>query len=227
MKKSLLQFHPLFHVFIKFKQKNMLKKEQTIQIPKYKFTNQGTILFITGVPLSGKSTIVPIINASIENCAVQSMDILRLIVQKIENSKIPKTKKSFTNYGSCDSYKLIGNGLYTPNNLIKGFNCYCKIVCSLLDSIIPKLEVRGVQNIIFEGIQLTPKIIAPYLKSKKNKLIIITTNKQKIIYNRKKLFGNNKKLHECYSGEKLMLLQNEILSQVHILQKNHILLLKI
>jgi 2-phosphoglycerate kinase len=189
-----------------------LNQPELIQGPEYRFTKQGTLIFVTGVPLSGKSTITPIITSSIENCTLQPMDIIRLVAQEIESYK-PKDKRNpFVNYGSCDSYIAIGDGSYSPQSLIAGFNAYSEIVCSPLRNIIPKLEVQGAQNVLFEGVQLTPSIVAPYL-SDNNRLIIVTSDAQKLESNRRKMFGDNAELIERYSIDRLLLLQEEILRQ--------------
>lgn len=187
--------------------------------PKYRFIQQGTLVFITGVPLSGKSTIAPLITSLIENCTLQPMDIIRLIVQEIENHKPEAERSPFVNYGSCDSYVAIGDGSYSPQSLIAGFNAYSEIVCSPLCSIIPRLEVQGTQNVLFEGVQLQPSIVTPYLNGN-NKLIIVTSNAQKLESNRRKMFGDNVELNERYSTDKLLLLQDEIVRQSRQISKN-------
>jgi 2-phosphoglycerate kinase len=181
--------------------------------PEYKFTNPDTILFMSGVPLSGKSTLAPLVASSIEGCTIQPMDIFRLIAQKLEEYKPENERSPFVWVGSCDSYVCIGDGRYTSENLITGFKEYAKKVSSVLDIVIPKLEVRGVTNIIFEGVQLTPENVAPYLTTRNNKLIIVTSSEKKLAENRQKLFGDNPELHEQFSNEKLLLLQSELLRQ--------------
>jgi 2-phosphoglycerate kinase len=184
-----------------------------MQTPEYRFIHPETVLFITGVPLSGKSSITPLIAASIEGCTIQPMDIFRLISQKLEAGKPEKERNPFVQVGSCDSYIYVGNGRYTAKNLITGFNKYAKAVSSILEVVVPKLEAQGVQNIIFEGVQLTPRVVAPYLKNPNNRLIIVTASEEKLAENRQKLYKNDRVLQERYSGEKLMLLQDEILTQ--------------
>jgi len=180
--------------------------------PKYKFVHPDTVLFLTGIPLSGKSTLCPLISSSIEGCTLQSMDIFRLFSQEFENRKPEKIRNPYVKFGSCDSYIHIGKGKYTPRNLIIGFNRYAEVVSSLLSVVLPKLEAQGVKNMIFEGVQLTPSIVFPYLKNN-NKLIILTTNEKKIVQNRTKIFGEDLALLDRYSNEKLLLLQKEILKQ--------------
>lgn len=189
-----------------------LIQPETIRSPEFRFKEQGTLIFISGVPLSGKSTIAPLVASSIEACALQSMDIIRLVVQEIESYKPKRKRNQFVNYGSCDSYVIIGDGSYSPQSLILGFNAYSEIVCSPLRNIIPKLEVQGVQNVLFEGVQLTPSIIAPYLNGN-NKLIIVTSSVHKLESNRRKMFGDNTELIERYSTDKLLLLQERLIRQ--------------
>ncbi len=183
-----------------------------MKIPRYRFKFPNTVLFITGIPLSGKSTVTPLVAADIEGCATQSMDIFRLLSQEFENRKKPSSRNSFVKYGSCDSYQNIGNGKYTPKNLVIGFNKYAEAVSSILPFVLPKLEAQGVRDMIFEGVQLTPLIVEPYLRNR-NKLIILTTNEARLNLNRTKLFGDDREMLERYSTDKLFILQNEIIKQ--------------
>lgn len=189
-----------------------LSRPELIRGLEYRFTKQGTLIFVTGVPLSGKSTIAPLITSLIEGCTLQPMDIIRLVAQEIESHKPEAKRNPFVNYGSCDAYLAIGNGSYSPQSLLLGFNYYSKAVASLLQVIIPKLEVQGVQNVVFEGVQLTPSVVAPYLCGN-NRLIIITSSAQKLESNRRKMFGDNAELIKRYSTDRLLLLQEEILRQ--------------
>lgn len=117
-------------------------QERLIEIgkPEYEFTSQKVLIFLTGVPLSGKTTITPLIASSIKGCATQSMDIFRLMAQELEKAKPEDQRNPFVHYGSCDSYKIIGNGKYSPQNLIDGYMAYSSAVSSLLEMVIPKLE---------------------------------------------------------------------------------------
>lgn len=189
-----------------------LSQPGVIRGPEYKFTRQGTLIFLTGVPLSGKSTIASLIASSIKGCTLQPMDIIRLVAQEIESHKPEGKRSPFVNYGSCDSYAAIEDGSYSPQSLLLGFNAYSEIVSSPLRNIIPKLEVQGAQNVLFEGVQLTPSIVMSYLNSN-SKLIITTSNAQKLESNRRKMFGDNTELTERYSTDRLLLLQEEILKQ--------------
>lgn len=184
-----------------------------IRKPEYEFTSQKVLLFLTGVPLSGKSTIAPLVAASIKGCAIQSMDIFRLMAQELEEAKPENLRNPFVHYGSCDSYKLVKNGEYNPENLIEGFMAYSRAVSSLLDLVIPKLEAQGVQDLLFEGVQLAPDIIKPYLKGEDARLIILQTNKFRLTSNRKEIFGENQEMEERYSTDRLLVLQNDILRQ--------------
>jgi len=83
--------------------------------------------------------------------------------------------------------------------------------------VVRKVLTSGVK--FFEGVQLTPLIVSPYLKNN-NKLIILTTSENKIVQNRAKIFGKDPILLERYSNEKLFLLQKEILKQSQKLPAN-------
>jgi len=204
--------------------KYMKERLPKIYKPEYEFTSQKALIFLTGVPLSGKSTIAPLVVASIRGCAVQPMDIIRLMAQEIENIKPENQRNPFVHYGSCDSYKIVGNGEYTPQNLIEGFMAYSKAVCSLLDMIIPKLEAQGVEDLLFEGVQLTPAIVSPYLEKESARLVILRTNESRLVSNRKEIFGENKEMNERYSIERLLLLQDEILRQGRVIDPNKMLI---
>lgn len=180
--------------------------------PRYRFANPNTLLFMTGIPTVGKSTIAPIVASNIERCGLQGMDIIRLIAQEIEAYKPEAERNPFVCLGSCDSYKLIGDGSYSPRALVQGFNAYSEAVSSVLYKIVPKLELQGVENLIFEGVQLTPSVVEPFLTGN-NRLIILLSSEAQIAFNRVQLYGGNHTLMERYSSEKLFLLQQEILNQ--------------
>lgn len=178
----------------------------------FRFSKPNTLLFITGVPLSGKSTIAPLITPMIEGCALQNMDIIRLVAGQMEDLKAESERNPFLNLGSCDAFTIVGDGTFTPEHLVTGFNAYSKAVCSVLENILPKLEAQGAKDVIFEGVQLTPSLVAPLLKGN-SKLIIITSNEERLRANANKLFADEAWLLERYSPDKLLLLQDEILRQ--------------
>lgn len=180
--------------------------------PEYTFTDPNTLLFLTGIPLSGKSTLAPIIGAAIDGCSQQPMDLIRLLAQEFEQTKRPERRNPFVHVGSCDSYTLIGDGSYSQESLIQGFNAYAEAVSSLLLRILPKLETQGVRNALFEGVQLTPRLVAPYLQGN-NQLIIVRSNESTLNNHITKLYGDNEALKERYNIERLLLLQDEILRQ--------------
>ena len=208
-----------------FGMKKIVQKNNNIINVQYEFTNPDTLIFVTGVPLSGKSTIAPLVSSSIKGCVLQSMDIMRLLMQEVENSKSEKKRNKFVEYGSCDSYKLINDGLYSVKNLIKGFNRYSEAVCYFLPSIISKLEKQGVKNLLFEGVQLTPSIVMPYLKNN-SKLIILTLNESRMIQNRNILFSDDQECIERYSIERLLALQKEIINQSKKISKNSLFVIE-
>ncbi len=183
-----------------------------IHRPQYSFANPDSALFLTGTPLSGKSTIAPLVAANIEGCTVQNMDIIRLLAQEMETRKPESERNPFVRYGSCDSYLFVGDGSYSPQSLVTGFNYYARAVSSLLTGIIPRLEVQGAQRVLFEGVQLTPGIVSPFLVGN-NKLIVITSDEARLGANRDKRYGKDKELLERYSLDRLLLLQGEIMRQ--------------
>ncbi len=187
-----------------------------IHRPQYSFANPDSTLFLTGTPLSGKSTIAPLVAANIEGCTIQNMDIIRLLAQAREVSKPEQDRNPFVQYGSCDSYLFVGDGSYSPESLIVGFNEYAKAVSSFLPKIVPQLENQGAQRVLFEGVQLTPDLVKPFL-SGNNKLIIIYSTEDRLRQNRAKRYGEDQELLERYSMDRLLLLQGEIIRQGKIL----------
>lgn len=178
----------------------------------YKFTKNNSRIFITGVPLSGKSTISPLIARNISDCTWQNMDILRLTAQMVEEQKPVELRSPFVNYGSCDSYKAIGDGSFSPESLIEGFRRYAEIVSDSLGFILPKLEAQGAKDVLFDGVQTTPDIVKRHMNDS-TILVVLTSSESRLRKNSIKMFGNEQWLLDRYSPDKLMLLQNEILRQ--------------
>lgn len=180
--------------------------------PNYQFTDPGTLLFITGVPLSGKSTISPHLAASIEGCSMQNMDIFRLLAQTIDALKPEDEREPALQFGSCDGYLAVGDGSYSPANLLTGFGRYSRAVFGLAEIVIPSLEAQGAQSVLFEGVQLQPSLIEPHLKGN-SKLVIVTSSDVKLKENRDNLFGGDPVMNDRYSTEKLLVLQDELVRQ--------------
>ena len=191
---------------------NLNNTERKPRGPEYRFTEPGTLLFVTGVPLAGKSTIAPALAASIRGCALQNMDILRILAQEFDGMKPEAEREPTLNYGSCDSYAAIGDGSYSPESLVEGYRRYSRAVFRIAELVIPKMEAQGAQAAVFEGVQLLPSIVAPHLKAK-NKLIVVTSDTSQLAANRQSVFGNDPLMSERYSAEHLMILQGEILDQ--------------
>lgn len=187
-------------------------KETTLQSPPYEFVEQGTLLFMTGVALSGKSTISPLVASAISGCVLQSMDVIRLAAQQIEEVKPERDRNPFVYLGSCDSYLAVGDGSYSDESLIEGFQFYSESVFRVAERMLPKLEAQGAQNVFFEGVQLTPKLLKPHLKGK-NRLIVVTSDSEKLERNRNLLFHDDLGMVARYSVPILMLLQREIVQQ--------------
>lgn len=189
----------------------------------YKFTKNNSRIFITGVPLSGKSTISPLIARNISDCTWQNMDILRLTAQMVEDQKPVELRSPFVNYGSCDSYKAIGDGSFSPESLIEGFNRYSEIVSDSLSFILPKLEAQGAKDVLFDGVQTTPDIVERHM-NESTLLIILTSSELRLKKNAIKMFGDEQWLLDRYSPDKLMLLQKEILRQAKDFPKDKLLI---
>lgn len=195
-------------------------------LPKYNFTCSNTLVFFTGAPISGKSTLSPLITVSINNCVMQPMDVIRLLSQEFELLK-PKTQQNpFVFFGSTDAYTQIGDGSYSPESLIKGFREYSMAVTKPLFSLFAKLNPEDIENMVIEGVQLMPELVAPFLKRGVNKLIVLTSTEEQFKLNRQKVFGNDQKLHKKYSTDKLMHIQNELVRQANYLPKDKVLLVE-
>lgn len=190
--------------------------------PEFTFTNPNTLLFLTGTALSGKSTIAPIIGAAIDGCSQQPMDLIRLLAQEFEALKRPGRRNPFVQRGSCDSYTLVGDGSYSEESLIQGFNAYAEAVSAPLLKILPQLETQGVKNALFEGVQLTPQLIAPYLKDN-SQLIVVTSDEKTLSEHITKRYGDDPTLRARYQTDRLLLLQNEILRQSANLPDNNVI----
>jgi len=189
----------------------------------YKFTRSNSRIFITGVPLSGKSTISPLIARNISDCTWQNMDILRLTAQMVEEQKPIDMRSPFVNYGSCDSYHAVGDGSYSPEALIGGFKKYAEIVSDSLAFVLLKLEAQGAKDVLFDGVQTTPEIVKRYMNDS-TRLIILTSSESRLKKNAVKMFGNEQWLLDRYSPERLMLLQSEILKQARDFPKDKLLI---
>ena len=188
-----------------------------------KFSHPNSRIFFTGVPLSGKSSISPQVAARIEGCTLQNMDILRLTAQIAESQKPEGKRNPFVFLGSCDAYSAVGDGAFTPDSLVRGFNNYAEAVSSQLNWILPSLEAQGARDVAFEGVQLTPNIIKRHLNDS-TRLIIVTSTENQLRENAVKMFGNEADLLERYSPEKLLLLQDEILKQAAEFPKDKLLI---
>lgn len=193
-----------------------------MRAPGFEFTEPGTLLFVTGVPLSGKSTISPQLTASIQGCSMQNLDIFRLLAQTVDEMRPPEDREAALQFGSCDGYLAVGDGSYSPDSLIEGFGRYSRAVFALADIVIPSLEAQGAQSVLFEGAQLMPSLVAPHLKGN-SKLIVVTSDEVQLKKNRNKLFGGDPVMEDRYSDERLLLLQDEILRQADALPENSVL----
>lgn len=189
---------------------------------KYKFAHPHNVLFITGAPLSGKSTIAPLINSRLNNCVIQHMDVIRLLSQEVELQKPEEERNNYVFYGSTDAYKLVGDGIYSPEKLVKGYRLYSIGIASLLFSVFNKLNPEDIDNMTVEGVQLMPELVAPYLKRDGYSLVVLTADEDQFNYNRDKDF-TDPEVKKKYSNDKVILVQNEILRQIKGLSDNKVI----
>ncbi len=191
----------------------------------FTLTQQNTLLFLTGAPLSGKSTIAPYISSAIESCSLQPMDIMRLVSQMIQQEKPAHERNPFVYLGSCECYELIGDGTYTKESLIEGYNKYSEAIFGPAAWMFPKFETQGEHNVLFEGVQITPRLVRDYLNHK-NKLIIITSNEKQLRENTIRLYGEEPNLLDRYSTDKLLAIQEELIKQTSVLKKDDFLIVE-
>ncbi|HSX35771.1 MAG TPA: hypothetical protein VLH84_02445 [Patescibacteria group bacterium] len=181
--------------------------------PAYRFTIPGTLLFMSGAPLSGKSTVAPLVAANIAGCVIQNMDLMRYAAQTIDGALPEADREPTMMFGACDSFEAIGDGSYSPGTLIQGYNRHAAALCQILHGIIPGLEAQGANNVLFEGVQLLPDVIGQYL-GEKNRMIVVTSDEDRFARNRQQLFGDSaSRRAEHYSTDRLMLIQDELLRQ--------------
>lgn len=191
-----------------------------VKMKKYKLNQRSSKLFIVGPPLIGKTTLASHLTSIIIDMPVVSMDIVRIFAQLIENEKLAKLRNKFVQYGSCDSYTLVGDGTFKKENIINGYKAYAKAVFNPITNVIPKLETQGCENVIFEGVQLMPELVAPYL-GKNCKLIVLKSNPDRFNQSKKNLFEDNKILHNRYNNVALSTIQTEILKQASKIDSCH------
>jgi 2-phosphoglycerate kinase len=183
-----------------------------LQRPELRYKDPRTMLFMTGVTLSGKSSIAMQVASRIQGTAVQNMDMFRTWAQEKEAVKPRGERNPFVRYGSCDSFAFVGDGSYSPESLVTGFNEYAKILSAPLTEMIPRLDVQGAQHVLFEGVQLTPSVVSPFLTGD-NKLIIVTATESALSERRRKTYGRSRKMLERYGMERILLVQEEITRQ--------------
>lgn len=194
-------------------EQDKILKLENVRAAEYRFAACNSRVYITGVPLSGKSSVAPLIAGRIGDCTLQNMDILRLMAQCVEHQKPEVCRNPFVEYGSCDSYRAVGDGSYSDAALIEGYRQYSEAVAgAALAWILPKLETQGARDVIIEGVQLMPEIVKRHINDN-TRLIVLTSSEDRLGANARKIFGAERWLMERYSPDKLLLLQDEILQQ--------------
>lgn len=190
---------------------------------KFDFIKPHNVIFFTGAPLSGKSTIAPELNARFNNSVMQHMDVIRLLSQEVELQKPEDQRNNFVFYGSTDAYKLVGDGSYSPERLVEGYRLYSMAVSRLLFSVFNKLNPEDIDNMTIEGVQIMPELVAPHLKRDGSGLIVLTADEKQFTHNRNKVFSDDT-IKAKYSNDRLMLVQNEILRQTNGLPKDKVMI---
>ncbi len=187
---------------------------------KYKFTAQNTIIFIAGAPSSGKTILAPLVSFEIENCIVQHMDIIRMLSEHLtlQNGRLKENK--LVSSSSVDAYTQIGDGSYSPKNLIEGYKLYSQIITKHFLPVIAKLNPEDVNNMILEGVQLMPELLKDILSQTNTYLFVLTANKEHYKKNAKCRFVTDE-LRTKYSPKKLKLIEVELVSQANALPTNN------
>lgn len=181
----------------------------------FTFSQEGSLIFVTGAPLSGKSTIAPLVTSSIDGCSMQNMDIFRLMMGREDEMKADSQKDAVLQFGSCDSYMTIGDGEYSEQSLIEGYIRNSRAVCKPLDYVIPKLEVQGAQNILFEGVQLLPSIVRKFMQTNQNSRFVIVTSTAEDLEARRGLLytGEGYEFGRKYTSDRLELISHYLVSE--------------
>lgn len=188
---------------------------QEVRGPKYEFSNTGSLVFVTGAPMSGKSTVSPLISSAIENCSSQNMDVFRLLMGREDEGLPAEQRNPVLQYGSCDSYLAVGSGEYSEESLIEGFCRNSAAICAPLEYVIPKLEVQGAQNMLFEGVQLLPSIVSRYMRSNPNsRYLVITSSGDAYDERRDAMFrGADYEFGRKYTRERLQAIEGHIIEE--------------
>ncbi|OGE31902.1 hypothetical protein A2631_02130 [Candidatus Daviesbacteria bacterium RIFCSPHIGHO2_01_FULL_44_29] len=186
---------------------------------KYKFTNKGSVLFIAGAPLSGKSTITSLLAQQIEDSCIQHMDIIRLISQQIESLKPRSARNELVYLGSTDAYKKIGTGEYSKENLIAGYRLYSDGVVQHFLPILDKLNDQDVSTLIIEGVQILPSLIEKYTNLQNFYYVLITASPDGYKIHLDKLF-KSLYLKNKYSVSKLIAIQEYLIKEVELLPES-------
>lgn len=178
----------------------------------YSYILPHNVLFLTGAPLCGKSTIASILNACIVDSAIQHMDLIRLLSENMENKKPINKRNKFVGLSSVDAYKEIGNSEYSTDNLILGYKLYSEAVSQLILSVLDKLNPEDIDHLIMEGAQLLPELTAPYLSRPGYGIIVLKTTEEQFNIHRENVFSEQN-LRDKYSNEKVISIQNELIKQ--------------
>jgi 2-phosphoglycerate kinase len=179
---------------------------------KYRFVHPNSVLFLNGPPLSGKSTLAPELAHHIDNCIVQHMDVLHLVSQYVEEQKPLSERNEFLFYGSTDAYKLIDDGSYSEEHLLAGFKKYSAGVAQFIFSILDDLNPENIDNMVVEGVQIMPELVAEYLKRAGYALLLMVTSPDQFDQNRDNVFSDEQ-TKQKYPDTMLLSLQRELISQ--------------
>ena len=203
----------------------ILESKEVLPLHEYRFIEPGSVVFLTGTPLSGKSTIAPIVSMQIENCAMQHMDVIRLLSQQIELIKPEGQRNNLVMFGSTDAYTQIGDGTYSDAALIEGYKQYSKAVTKHFFAVLNQLNPEDISNMFIEGVQLLPEIVAPYLQSHPGLLIILTSNNN-TLQTRVEERYIDPTVQSKYRPKMLQLIQDTLLDQSKIISQKNLLVIK-
>jgi 2-phosphoglycerate kinase len=123
---------------------NIIKKIQSAKKP--------VIIFISGIPASGKSTLAVKLAAKLNFKVCIGVDEIKEVVKHYD-------KNPFIKRSSHNCWQLLG--ARSDKNILKGYEKYCFGMTAGVSAIINQSRKTG-ENLIIEGVQLLPKLYSKF-----------------------------------------------------------------
>lgn len=187
---------------------------------KIKKAQKPLIIFISGIPATGKSTLAIKLAAKLDIKVCVGVDEVKEVVKIYD-------KNPFVHRSSHDCWQLIGER--NKKNILLGYKKYCYGLKNGVGSIINRSKNNG-ENAIIEGVHLLPEI---YLKtSELNVFYFLITSNFGFIHKKnikKRLIERHKMQDDVWSERypELKIIQNEMIMSANkfrcnILKENSI-----